>query len=320
MSILARLQAHLFGRSIPVLCYHQVRPDSGMTPEKFGRHLDIITKTGFRTVGLRHLHAVICGSIPMREPLAVVTFDDCTLDNWFYAVPELVQRDMTAVFFAITDYLLPGTARSTTSPHVVPQKMPAFGDIINRAAAGDASGFMNQDEIRGLIHHGMEVYSHSAAHQPCFTDRTASGTLHNSTHWSHSSLVGPDRHMSSPIYPVGSAYAHRGFGFDWHGQPLRLDTDAERKTFCIDDFTRSKSCLEAVLKRPCPFLCLPWGQYDDITIDAARQAGYDAVLTLDRTPTTFSPETYTIGRRAVRDKKTDLWLRTRLIADALKFL
>ena len=57
MSILSFTQA-LCRPSIPVLCYHQVRPDSGMSPEKFGTHLDIIRKIGFDTILLLDLYEI----------------------------------------------------------------------------------------------------------------------------------------------------------------------------------------------------------------------------------------------------------------------
>jgi glycosyltransferase involved in cell wall biosynthesis len=49
---LLSLTQSLLGASIPVLCYHQVRPESGMTPQKFGSHLDLIRRMGFETINL----------------------------------------------------------------------------------------------------------------------------------------------------------------------------------------------------------------------------------------------------------------------------
>jgi hypothetical protein len=40
--------------------------------------------------------------------VAVITFDDCTVDNWIFALPELARRKMTATFFAVTGFLDPG--------------------------------------------------------------------------------------------------------------------------------------------------------------------------------------------------------------------
>lgn len=310
------LTQRLLGLGIPVLCYHQVRPRSGMTPEKFGRHLDLITAFGFKTISLARLHRIILGRERAPGPSVVVTFDDCTLDNWVFALPELARRKMTAVFFTITDFLVPGQVRPR-SDQGGEYSVPAFGEIMGLAMDGHSQWFMNHGELRSMVHDfGMEIFPHSAAHQACFTDAQAVGVLADNRHWSHRALCGRDAAPDTPVHPVGSAYAHAGFGLDWSGQPLGLETPGERLNFCLDDFSSSKTRLESVLDRPCPFLCLPWGQYDDVTLQAAREAGYEAVLTLDRVGAGVGTDPFRIGRRAVTDRKTLAWLAARLLIDA----
>lgn len=306
----------LLGFGVPVLCYHQVRPRSGMTPEKFGRHLDLIAALGFRTVGLAELHRIILGRERAPEPVAVITFDDCTVDNWIFALPELASRKMTATFFAVTGFLDPGAPR-LRADQGGQADVPAFGEIMRLAMQDQRQWFMNHDELRSMVHDfGMDVYSHSATHQACFTDTRAAGILSENGHWSHGALCGKGADPNMPVHPVGSAYAHAGFGLDWNGTPLRLGTPEERLTFCLNDFSCSKTRLEHILGRPCPYLCLPWGQYDDVTLQAAKQAGYSAVLTLDRGAAGSQTTPLRIGRRAVSDRKTLAWLALRLLKGA----
>jgi peptidoglycan/xylan/chitin deacetylase (PgdA/CDA1 family) len=309
------LTQSLFGASIPVLCYHQVRPDSGMTPEKFGRHLDLINKLGFQTISLANLHRIIQGQTPQTGPSVVITFDDCTLDNWLYAVPQLLRRNMHGVFFAITDFIPPGQTRLRADQTMNPSTVPAFGDIMQQALSGHCDGFMNEAEIRAAVHDlGMEVYSHSAAHQACFTREEQTGTLGENRHWSHAALCGQD--ADAAVHPVGSAYAHAGFGLDWNGRPLTLKTDQERLAFCVTDFSAAKAKLEDLLDQPCPFLCLPWGEYDNITLDAVKTAGYQGALNLEAGVVGPGIAPMRIGRLAVKDRKTPSWLglKTLLLA------
>lgn len=313
-----RFAQSLLGANVPVLCYHQVRPASAMTPQKFGAQLDQLHAMGFRTIGLSRLHDVIIGRDELQRPAVVVTFDDCTLDNWVYAVPELLRRGMRGVFFAITDFLIPGRLRPRADQGGA-ATIPSFPDIMRRALAGDHAGFMNQTEIRALVHDlDMEVYAHSAAHQACFTTTTPSGFLAENAHWSHAALLGPDAPASTPVHPVGSAYAHAGFGLDWRGQPLELNTAEQRAAFCVDDFATAKTRLEEILGLPCPFLCLPWGQYDDVTLDAAKRAGYSSVLTLDRAAVGPGTDPTRIGRLAVGDKKSSTWLALKTLCLGLR--
>ena len=71
--------------------------------------------------------------------------------------------------------------------------IPPFGEIMDLALRGDCRWFMNHEEIRAVVHDlGMEVYSHSAAHQACFTSDKPGGTLGDGKHWSHKALCAPD--------------------------------------------------------------------------------------------------------------------------------
>jgi peptidoglycan/xylan/chitin deacetylase (PgdA/CDA1 family) len=312
------LTQSLLGASIPVLCYHQVRPDSGMTPEKFGSHLDLIRKMGFETISLARLHGVVTGKDRLAFPAVVITFDDCTLDNWVYAVPELLRRNMTGVFFAITDFLRPGQARPRADQGGR-MTVPRFDEIMNQALQGNCRWFMNHDEIRAVVHDlGMEVYSHSAAHQACFTAKNPTGVLGDGKHWSHKALCAPDATDDTPVYPTGSAYAHAGFGLDWKGEPLQLRDEEARKLFCLSDFRRSKAALELLLGQPCPFLCFPWGQYDMSTVSAAHQADFSSMLTLDKELTAKDSSSQRIGRLAVKDKKSIPWLIFKILRLAFK--
>lgn len=313
-----RFAQTLLGAAVPVLCYHQVRPDSGMTPEKFGAQLDLIARLGFRTMRLDRLYDAAENHIPLTEPTVAITFDDCTLDNWVYAVPELAKRGMSGVFFAITDFIRPGAPRLRADQTDQPATCPAFPAIMRDALTGDCAGFMNESEIRALVHDlGMEVHVHSAAHQACFLGTKPVGVLGENRHWSHAALCGPKAPGHTPVYPVGSAYAHPGFGRGWDGRPLELAPTDRRLDFCRRDFVRAKKRLETILGQASPFLCLPWGHYDAVTLDAARLAGYAAVLTLDRASAFQGQGPVRIGRLAVKDKKSRPWLAFKTLCLAL---
>lgn len=279
-----------------------------MTPHRFGQHMDVIHKLGLRSIPLSRLFRIINGQEHMDRPFVVITFDDCTADNWIYAVPELLRRKMVGVFFAITDFLVPGEIRPRADQTRSTDPGQPFPEIMRDAIAGNCQGFMTQAEVRTLVHDlGMEVYSHSAAHQACFTTRNVCGVLGDNRHWSHEALSGQSD-PTTPVHAVGSAYAHPGFGLDWHGHPLNLMPEHNRLQFCLNDFSRSKHMLETLLEQQCPYLCLPWGHYDKVTLDAARQAGYAGALTLDRTPVGLGTDPMRVGRLAVKDGKSHWWL------------
>jgi hypothetical protein len=79
--------------------------------------------------------------------------------------------------------------------------VPSLGEIMRRAIQGHFEGFMNHDEVRAMVREaGMEVYSHSAAHQACFINPVRQGTLGDNLHWSHEPCAGrlPRTPLSTP--------------------------------------------------------------------------------------------------------------------------
>ncbi|HTU30631.1 MAG TPA: polysaccharide deacetylase family protein [Solirubrobacteraceae bacterium] len=83
-----------------VVMYHYVRPENsdgvtGLTPEKFGRQLDLVGKH-YRFVTLEEYLA----QHEDESGMALVTFDDAVSDQYDYAFPVLEAHDVPAVVFA----------------------------------------------------------------------------------------------------------------------------------------------------------------------------------------------------------------------------
>lgn len=298
---------YLLGPSIPIICYHQVRPNSGMTPEKFGKQLDWIAKIGFQTITLAEMYQSIVQKKRVDEPSIVITFDDCTVDNWIYAIPELKQRKMKASFFAITDFIKEGKARTYENIIKKNNNDISFDVIMKNVFTGNFEGFMNTEEIfLASDKYKMEIYSHTASHQACFTTNHTRSTTKNKNHWSYDTLRGKYEKKNSLTYSIGSAYAFSGFGHGWDNNILKINTPEQRHKFCVDEFLKSRIFLENLLHKSCPFLCLPWGQYDNVTLAAAKAAGYSAVLTLEKQNHINDKgplKIHRLGRLAIKDKK-----------------
>ena len=79
----------------------------------------------------------------------------------------------------------------------------------------------------------------------------------------------------------------------------------------ISELAGSKEALEAMLKRPCPYLCWPYGHFNDTTVKAAKQIGYEAIFTTVHGVTRQGLDPFEISRIAVQDSTE--WLKTRLI-------
>jgi peptidoglycan/xylan/chitin deacetylase (PgdA/CDA1 family) len=282
-----------------------------MTLTRFRAHLDVIEAMGFTTISGQELLAICSGQTKLQGKPIVITFDDCHVSNWIYAIPELRKRSMHGIFFAITDFITQGPVRNSQT---VPSFLSAHDAFIQALTLNDCSQFMTREElISAVADHGMEVYSHSSRHQGCFRRLTQKVTVSDG-HWSSYGIY--DRPQGDwPTYERGSAYAYNGFwptGPGGTSESFHKRSDQERFDFCLQDFTRSFTAIQAINETRAQLICWPWGEFDAITIEAARKAGFAGAFNLDRFYNGPGTDPFHLHRIPVTTRKTSQWLRTRL--------
>lgn len=109
--------------------------------ETFTRFLDAVEAAGKRTINFRQLHE---GHEKSRRDV-IITFDDCGKHLLDFAIPELIRRNMTAVFYIPTANI---------------------GGYNSWNVADDKSRLelMDAADLKALERDGMEVGSHSHDH------------------------------------------------------------------------------------------------------------------------------------------------------------
>ncbi|MCB0114547.1 MAG: polysaccharide deacetylase family protein, partial [Caldilineaceae bacterium] len=100
---------------VPILMYHYLstppagadiyRRDLSVTPSLFAEHLDRLLAEGYTTIRLDDLLLNLTQGTPLPEKPVIITFDDGYRDNYDNAFPLLKDRDMTAAFFIVTDFI-----------------------------------------------------------------------------------------------------------------------------------------------------------------------------------------------------------------------
>ncbi|GAB95226.1 peptidoglycan/xylan/chitin deacetylase (PgdA/CDA1 family) [Kineosphaera limosa] len=130
--------------TVPVLCYHQVRPwEAGDTsynrsmliipPQNFGAQLDGMKAAGYTAISPAQYREHLFFGAQLPEKPVILSFDDGKDNQISQAMPALVQREMTGTFFIMTVIL-------------------------------GSSGWMKRDDVKRLADAGMTVASHTWDH------------------------------------------------------------------------------------------------------------------------------------------------------------
>lgn len=297
-------------RSVPVFCYHNVSDVDGHAPALFEAHLQAIQRAGYRTIGARDLLEYVQGKHALAGPSCVLTFDDGHLSNWLVAAPLLRKYGMTGVFFALTDFTVPGPARSAASAPALAPMPESFG----RALSGDPSQFMNESELKALVQDfGMEVQAHGRRHQGAFRSLRPQGLTGDRGHWAAQGIY-PAPAPGLPCFDVGSALAYDGFWpvCDARGPLFRLRPAAERREFCRAEFRESLARLTALNGGGPQLFCWPWGQFDGLSEEELRASGFAGAFSLERGPNVPGTDPFRLKRIGVGKRKSPAWVRSRL--------
>ncbi|SDB81452.1 Peptidoglycan/xylan/chitin deacetylase, PgdA/CDA1 family [Raineyella antarctica] len=99
--------------TVPVLCYHQVRPYAAndtsynrqqliIPPDAFGRHLDAIREAGYTTIDPAAYHAHLANGAKLPDKPLIMSFDDGKDNQPQNALPALTKRGMVGTWFIMS--------------------------------------------------------------------------------------------------------------------------------------------------------------------------------------------------------------------------
>ncbi|MBI4825077.1 MAG: polysaccharide deacetylase family protein [Nitrospirae bacterium] len=74
-----------------------------------------------------------------------------------------------------------------------------------------------------------------------------------------------------------------------------------------EELKGSKEIMESRLQMPCPYLCWPYGSYNETSVKIAKEAGYEALFTVDHGVARPGDDPFLIKRINVRDNI--LWFK-----------
>ena len=329
--------------SLPVLTYHSVAPDEVLGPERFGLHLGILAGCGVPSLLPEDLDTARSGYL--------LTFDDGFADVWTHGLPLLQVHGIRAVVFAIASRTGGGPPRphgrcaSPGTANQIHAEAAASGEAHpgylrwSELAALEASGLVAVQSHS--FHHAMGWVgdqivgfhlgrSHWSLPQATGGDQRLGIPVYRRgstlAHRCYADDPGLREHLAGWLQGRGGAkcVAERGSGdvtaelhrearryLDAHGDGGCWESPEQRRERTIEDLIRAREALQHHLGGVRDELCLPWGEYDAVTLECARAAGIRRVYTLDRRPNPAGKIGFLVNRFEPRPRGP-WWLRSRL--------
>ncbi len=295
--------------SIPILSYRSISPVCGISPAEFRTQLEWLREHGWQCIPLSRAVDYVKGRADAPEKSYALTFEDAFLDHWVYAAPLLREFGLKAAFTVVTAFLHDGPCRpDSTTAGADLRSLPMSRDAWAMASdRNDPAGFMNRFELRILTEEqGHELVGGTHTRQACYTsDKPTERRSKSEAGSAH--LAEADGLEDSPMYPTGSAYAHDGYwqaGDDLFDRPLVRRKTEERIEFCLREFLLCRERLEEITGQPARVLAWPWGEFDEVAVEMAALAGYEAALSFQRGPNDPTTRPYALCRIRMQGGET----------------
>ncbi len=98
---------------------------------------------------------------------------------------------------------------------------------------------------------------------------------------------------------AGVEFQSHGYAHQRFGTPTDSMNAKEYKELIVADFTNSAETMQKELGTRPTYLAVPYGEYNKTIIDAAKTAGYNALLTQDPGPVSNHTNLYSIPREPI---------------------
>lgn len=271
-----------------VLYYHRIFPDEpapDVTLSMFEWEMSYLKKR-YHILSLSELFDYINGNLTLNKPGVAITFDDGWFDNFVYAYPVLKKYGLKATIFVSTGKInsesrVRPTLEESWSGNIsfdALQKPKSVEEGFLESLSGKLSEFLTWEELRVMQKSGVfEIQSHGVGHSRVFSSDEAKGVVKGNVNWSVFS-ASPEIKEGMPLYPVRSALAARAYYSDGLGIG-RWETEEEMKSRILRELIDSRDRISSEIGFTPVHFCWPWGQYSNIGIELAKEAGYQSCCT-----------------------------------------
>lgn len=277
-----------------VLAYHDVVDHDAnltfdaITLRNLSMHFDWLRQNGYRVVSVDDLVAAQRGERPMPPRAVLLTFDDGYRSFYTHVYPLLTAFNYPAVLSVVGSFL-----------DVPPRAQVRFGsDLVAR------EDFVSWEQLRELRRSGLvEIGSHTfGLHTTIFTNpqggevpaavgqgfirrRSGPRIREEVPVQMPQPRFGDVRSLLNlafqPFLGLAINLAQAAIDFAYDPRTGRYETDGEYRDRIRADLERNSDLLEAHLGVRPRVITWPYGRWNAMTVEAAREAGMPISLTLD---------------------------------------
>lgn len=277
-----------------VLAYHDVVDDpgaltyDGVTTRVLALQFDWLRANGYRVISVDDILAAQRGDRPLPPRAVLLTFDDGYRSFYTRVFPLLLAFDYPAVLSVVGSFL-----------EAPPRAQVRYGDVL--VAREDFVSWANLREMQGsgLVEIGSHTYGlHTTVYTnpqggevPAAVGRTfIRRTPRTQMGSAYQTLVGKPRLgdigwlLHSPFtsfVELALRLTQAAIDYDYDPSTGRYETDAEYMRRIRRDLERNSALLESRLGRRPRVITWPYGRWNQVTLEAARQVGMPVALTLE---------------------------------------
>ena len=296
-----------------VIAYHDIFDDTasltfdGITTRVLAMHFDWLHAHGYRVISVDDILAAERGERPLPPKPVLLTFDDGYRSFYTRAFPLLLAYNYPAVLSVVGSFL-----------EAPPRAQVRFGGVLVSREDFVSWAQLREMQASGLVEIGSHTHAlHTTVYAnpqggevPAAVGRTfirqASGLPQMSTQrlTVDQPRLGDLRSLlRSPFTPfiqLSIRLSQAALDYAYNAETGRYETDAEYRDRVARDLEQNSALLAAHLGRRPRVMTWPYGRWNDVTVEAARQAGMPVALTLDP-ELADTREIHRIGRFYVTD-------------------
>jgi|SRR3712207_6389812 len=332
---------------VPIFLYHQIHPNSKVTPELFEQHLLWLSRKGYHTMTITEY---------MQEGASkktvLLTLDDGYYDNYKYVFPLLKKYHMKATIFLNTFYVAETREQEEEIQENGIANQKAILQYL-KTGCGESAQYMTWMEIKEMYQSGLvDFQAHSHKHMAVFADNKLQGfsvageeDCTDTYLYQEKAKEGypkfrkrgeysiPGIQIQKEFFSIFEEYYHtvlkkiknekkkieEGQKFiDQHTEYFHKITEKEFEMRVREDYLKNKKQIEEHLENNIDCFCWPWGHRSWEGIGILEKLGVKAFVTTKKGTNDQLPNLKLIKRIELRNYslkkfKWNVWIASNLI-------